>query len=116
GATARAAERARRLAALDAEIAAQQQQLERSEREKAEAGAGVAALEAWVAAVPSGRDLLSAWQRADLLLETEQREEGHNQRAQSAAQAARAETARLAEDLRRIATEHDLPPERTALD
>lgn len=116
GATARAAERARRLAALDVEIAAQQQQLERSEREQAEAGAGVAALEAWVAAVPNGRDLLAAWQRADLLLETEQREEGHNQRAQSAAQAARAETARLAEDLRRIAAEHDLPPERTALD
>ncbi|WP_298746380.1 TIGR02680 family protein [uncultured Serinicoccus sp.] len=116
GATARAAERARRLAALDTEIAAQQQQLEQSEREQAEADAGVAALEAWVAAVPSGRTLLSAWQRAELLLETEQREEGHNQRAQSAAQAARAETARLAEELRRLATEHDLPPERTALD
>ncbi|SOC53609.1 TIGR02680 family protein [Ornithinimicrobium cerasi] len=116
GATARAQERARRLAALDAELAAQQQVLDANEQERVEAAAGVAALEEWVAAAPSGTHLLSAWQRADLLLETEQREEGRNQRAQSAAQAARAETAHRTDDLRRLALEHDLPSDATALD
>jgi uncharacterized protein (TIGR02680 family) len=116
GATARAQERARRLAVLDEALAAQQQVLEAAAREQVALDTQIADLETWVAATPTGRGLLAAWQLVDLRLQDEQREEHRNQRAQSAAHAARAETARLTDELAGLAVEHDLPGERTALD
>ena len=115
GATARAAERARRLAELDAllaELAAAHAQAAEAE---AAARTAAAAVEAWLAALPSPAALLAAWA---LLDERAQVARLADQRAAEAEQAAG--RARSAEAARRsalveLAAAHGLPTEEAAL-
>lgn len=109
GATARAQERARRLAMIDAQIAEQNTTRATAEQEVAELSALIADLEAWVAAVPSGAALLKAWNTQDERLRAEAREEDENRIAQNAAHAARAHTASARAALEHVATEQQLP-------
>ena len=115
GATARAQERLRRLAELDAALVEQEAQRDAAIAEHDSLAAAVAALTAWVTAVPSGRSLLDAWTRADERRGAEARAGDDNQTAQAAARAARAAAAEARSRLQRSATEHDLPPEEGAL-
>lgn len=116
GATARASERARRLALLDAAIAGKRSVIDQASEALESLGAAEAALESWVAAVPSGRTLVRAWTRVDERREAEVREEQHNRVAQDAAHVARNATSEARESLARVAAEQDLPVDRGALD
>lgn len=63
GARARAAERARRLAAVDDQIAEADAKLTAAHQVLAEAERRIADLDAWLSAVPRTADLLNAWSR-----------------------------------------------------
>ncbi|WP_281964383.1 TIGR02680 family protein [Serinicoccus marinus] len=115
GATARGAERARRIAVLDDSLTRQRQLLTEALTARDAAHTEQEALEAWAADAPSVQPLSTAWQRVELLVAAEEREAGLNARAQEAAQAARAETVRLSQELRQLATELTLPTEQHAL-
>ncbi len=116
GATARAQERARRLAVIDAAVADQRAARDEAERALDAFGTAIAELDAWVAAVPSGRALLAAWTRLEERREAEDREERDNRVAQEAAHAARTAAAEARAGLERTAAEQDLPADRGRLD
>jgi hypothetical protein len=116
GATARAHERARRLALLDAEIAAQLQIADAADEQRATLDAALDSLRQWVAALPSGQPLLRSRIQADACRATELREESSNREAQEVAHASRMATAQARSSLERAAAEHELPVEAAALD
>ncbi len=116
GATARAAERERRLAALDAAIAAERTVLAEAERALSALEADAAALEAWIGRVPSGGALIRAWARLDERRGAEVRDEQANRTAQEAAHAAREATSQARRELGRVSAEQELPADRVALD
>lgn len=116
GATARAQERLRRLAEIDAELATQHTERAAAVADHERLSAAVAKLEAWVRAIPSGRVLLAAWTRADERRRAEAEVDEVNRAAQALARTARAEAAAARTRLQRAADEHDLPSVRTDLD
>lgn len=115
GATARAQERMRRLAILDAGLAEQRAARDAAERDHAGLSTAIAELDHWVASVPSGQALLSAWTRLGERREAEEREERENRSAQASAYAARTASANAREALERLAAEHELPADRGGL-
>ncbi len=116
GATARAQERARRLATLEAAIEEQRSLRDSTVAEEERLQDALGALSDWVDAVPTGRNLLGAWARLDERAAAEEREELDNQRAQVAAHDARTVTAAARERLARVAAEQELPEARSRLD
>ena len=115
GATARAAERARRLAETDALIA---------EAEKARQSAAAAeeaardrrsAIEAWLGALPPYGSLLKAWADVQVHLEAVTRAEAAAREAEQIARQARVAAAAAGRELARLAAAHDLPAAAQAL-
>ncbi|MGB7980917.1 MAG: TIGR02680 family protein, partial [Candidatus Nanopelagicales bacterium] len=115
GATARAQERERRLATLDAAIEIALADAEQARAEFARLGQALAALEAWVRAVPTGARLRQAWAEARLLGDSEEREEIANREAQHEAHESRAAAARAIAELDRLAATHGLPTDQGSL-
>ena len=115
GVTARAQERHRRLAEIDA--AADRARAVRSEAIATVAGrdADIAAVEEWVRAVPSAAALLGAWTRADERREAEDREERANAAAQAEAHRVRGEVVRARNDAEQLSVRHDVPLDRGQL-
>ncbi len=111
GATARAAERARRLADLDDQLAEHTTELGAATAEEAAARAAAAAIESWLAAVPSGAALLTAWTRHDEQAQTTSRADRRAEDAEQAAVAARATEAARRRELDQLAAVHELPTE-----
>ncbi len=116
GATARANERARQLAVLDDAIAVRRAVVQEASGVLEALHVAASGLEAWAAAVPSGRVLIQAWIRLDERRVVEEREEHENRTAQDAAHAAREASADARARLDRAASEQELPAERAALD
>lgn len=92
GATARAGERARRLAALAEEIRAASVVVDDATSEAADAAASLAEIEAWLGARPPHHDVLRAWSTV-----------GHRRDVLHRAEAEQAEATRQAVDVRRVA-------------
>ncbi|MCL2464036.1 MAG: TIGR02680 family protein, partial [Micrococcales bacterium] len=109
GATARADERARRLAGLDAALTEQGTILRQAKSAIDAAEEALRALGTWVNAVPSGQKLLQAWRDVEALRSTEADTEQANRRAQEAAETARKDAASARAQLTRIASEQRLP-------
>ncbi|MDP9984690.1 uncharacterized protein (TIGR02680 family) [Pseudarthrobacter oxydans] len=116
GATARAQERARRLAILDALIAEQRTVRDAAAKGHAGFSTAIAELEHWVAAVPPGQALLRAWTRLEERREVGEREERENRSAQASAHAARTAAAHAHETLERRAAEQELPADGAGLE
>lgn len=116
GSTARAQERERRLALIDAALAEQRQVRSEAAQKQADFDAALVALTEWVDAVPSGQALLRAWTRLEERTAGEAREEQENRQAQEAAHAARTIAAEARARLERLAAEQDLPAEQGRLD
>ncbi|HEX8134379.1 MAG TPA: TIGR02680 family protein [Actinomycetes bacterium] len=111
GATARAAERARRLAELDELIAlATEQQQQAIEAERA-ARDSRSMLETWLAEEPPHRELLAAWTRLDERTEAAQRAQRRSAEAEQVAVAARSIEATRRRELMELAAIHGLPVE-----
>ncbi|WP_344805442.1 SbcC/MukB-like Walker B domain-containing protein [Microlunatus ginsengisoli] len=116
GATARAEERARRLAALDSAIAIQEQSRTDAETDLQRSQANIAALDTWERSVPSPAPVLESWTQHQVLREQEDREESLNREAQHGAQQARNRAAGLWADLHQLADTHGLSSDDTALE
>jgi uncharacterized protein (TIGR02680 family) len=115
GATARAQERARRLALIDEALAAQRVAWEQAQQAQQELGALIGALENWQARVPRGVELIQAWTRLEERLQEQDREEQANRCAQAAAHDARTRAATARATLERLAGEQELPTDRAGL-
>ena len=116
GATARAQERQRRLAEIDAETARQQSMRDEAANVIAGCEQVIAALEDWVRRLPTGNELRGAWTRLQERVETEVREEQSNAEAQAEAHRARTTTAGVRAEAEQLATGHELPLDHDALD
>ncbi|WP_214368708.1 TIGR02680 family protein [Pseudonocardia sp. H11422] len=115
GATARSAERARRLAELDARIA--ELGAERDAAIVAEQAAREAreAVESWLADVPATDALLTAWTRLDERVRGTERADRRAAEAEEAAVRARAAEAARRQELVDLAAGHDLPTDADGL-
>lgn len=116
GATARAHERARRLALVDEQLAARRTDVETATREHTTATAEIAGLTAWVRGVPPGASLLRARTVVGERTAHEARAEGENRQAQDAAHEARARATADQRHVDRLAAEHRVPGTRAELD
>ncbi|MGV1004979.1 MAG: TIGR02680 family protein [Candidatus Nanopelagicales bacterium] len=116
GATARAAERERRLTLLDAALAEQQAVAAEAAAVLVSCAGMLAELEAWVHEVPSGQELLRAWTRLEERHRAEDRAERENRVAQEAAHTARSACAAARGELERTAAELLLPSGLASLD
>ncbi len=116
GAGARAAERRRRLAVIDAALAEIDSAAIRLTAERDQARQSVQAVDDWVAAVPDGGPLARAWSRLDALTSVTDETQVRMTEAERAAEAARTTAARLRGDLDRLASTHGLPVDRDGLD
>jgi len=115
GATARSAERVRRLAELDAliaELAAQRDTAAAAERDARDARE---AIESWLAATPVSAALLTAWTRLDERTRTAERADRHAAEAEERAVRGRAEEARRRRELDELAATHGLPADAASL-
>ncbi len=115
GASARAAERLRRIAELDAQIAdAQERQQTAGQRAQA-LGARLQALRAWLSATPDGHDVLDAWRALDGA--TSARDEARVVAAEAArvAERSRRRFVELTERARTLATSVEVAPLRDAV-
>jgi uncharacterized protein (TIGR02680 family) len=109
GATARAQERQRRLAEIDATLDREQAALDDAVTAVAAHDASITALEEWVGAVPSADALRAAWTTIQERLEAELRDEKVNADAQATAHRARGEVAQVRGEVERLAARHDVP-------
>lgn len=116
GATARAEERAARLAALDAALDEQRDILNSGVEAVRRLETALAALQGWVDAVPDGTALVSAWAQLEAQTAVEVRDELENRQAQQAAHEARAGTAGARARLHRAAAEQEVPADGSSLD
>lgn len=116
GATARAQERARRLAELDAQIAAHTAALDAATAQETAARTGGDEIQAWLAAVPSGAELVTAWTRLDERIHYAEQARRRATDADRAAIAVRAVETNRRQDLVRVAGIHQLPTERGPLE
>lgn len=115
GAGARAAERARRLAAIDALLAEAVELLASAAEAASSLTRRRAELDAWLDDLPSAQPLLTAWTRLDeRAAAADDAERLLMERRQAAAQA-RASAAAARAALERLAGEHDLPTSADAL-
>jgi uncharacterized protein (TIGR02680 family) len=111
GATARAAERARRIAELDALIAEHTGARETAAAAERTAADAARAVEAWLAAAPTTDELVTAWTRLDERTRSAARAERLVADAEEAAARARSVEAARRRELHELATTHDLPTE-----
>jgi uncharacterized protein (TIGR02680 family) len=111
GATARAHERARRLAEIDQAIQAHREIYDAASASADLAQATVDALEGWERERPSGAPLRNTWTRLSEHFEAETRDEQANRAAQTGAQNRRREASEAHTALSRLAQEHGLPVE-----
>ena len=116
GATARAEERSRRLARLDAAINEHRTAADEAERLRSDLERDIAALEGWVAATPVGQRVLASWTRLAERQRTQERDERENRAAQAVAHDARLATASARAALTRLAGDHGLPTDARRLD
>jgi uncharacterized protein (TIGR02680 family) len=116
GSAARIAERARRLAAVEAEQASATLERESaSEAEKAAADERTVLL-GWLDRLPSSDALRAAWVRRDERSAAHDRAQAEATATSERLIAATAELARSVEALERLCAEHDLPADRDALE
>jgi uncharacterized protein (TIGR02680 family) len=111
GASARAQERARRLAEVDNELESQRTLLTSARERLAVLEGQIAELEAWLRARPAADALIAAWTRVEERREAEVVAEAVNAAAQRRAQEARDAGARRRKELHDLATTHRLPVE-----
>ncbi|MFC5232357.1 TIGR02680 family protein [Pseudonocardia zijingensis] len=111
GATARAAERARRIAELDALIAEHTRARETAAAAEQTAVDAARAVEDWLAATPATDELVAAWTRLDERTRSAERAERLVAEAEEAAARARSVEAARRRELHELATVHDLPTE-----
>ena len=116
GATARAAERRRRLAEVDAALATAREREQLAAARSAELADRIRGVEAWLARIPSTRDLVRAWQRVEVLAEAVIRDEAHHRESQRAAHEARSEAAARRRELTDLARQHGVPLEPAGID
>lgn len=116
GAAARTAERARRLAELDAQIVAAEAARVAAADARAAAGARLAELDAWLADLPSPRVVISAWAALDQRNEEFDRLEEIVRNREDAAQRARQQAADSHRHVHEQATLHRLPESRSGLE
>lgn len=116
GATARAAERARRLADLDAALEEQDALAAQARASIDTADAALRSLTDWVNAVPSGTLLLRAWREAEAKQGLESEAEQANRAAQQTAEEARQRAASARSQFVRLADEQRLPTNAGGLD
>ncbi|MEQ3553251.1 TIGR02680 family protein [Pseudonocardia nematodicida] len=115
GATARATERARRLAELAASIAALEERRDAAAGTERAAARAADELEAWLAAVPPSGDLLSAWTLLEERTGTAERSERIAAAAEAAAAGARGREAARRRELDELGAVHDLPIDTQAI-
>jgi uncharacterized protein (TIGR02680 family) len=111
GATARSAERLRRLAELDALIAASTEERDAAAAVEQAARAAADAVEAWVAAVPATAELIRAWTRLDERIRIAERADRLAAEAEEVAVSRRAAEAARRRTLEELAAAHGLPTE-----
>ncbi|MCE3550176.1 TIGR02680 family protein [Pseudonocardia sp. RS11V-5] len=111
GATARAAERARRIAELDASIARFTEARDAAAREERAAQSAVERIEAWLGAVPAATEVVAAWAEAEQCARGVARAERFADGAEAGARAARSVEAGARRELHDRAAGHDLPTE-----
>jgi len=109
GASARAAERARRLAELDEQLAANAEAATEAAQAASEAQRRMRALDTWVDAVPRHEPLLTAWAALEPLEGERERAHSAHRAVTQAALAARSRAAALHGELERLAAQHGLP-------
>ena len=115
GATARAAERARRLAELDARIDALAATRDAARDAETAAREARAAIEAWLTGVPSTSALLTAWTRLDERERVTAQADRRAAEAEEVAVQARVAEAGRRRDLAELAAAHDLPTDAVGL-
>jgi uncharacterized protein (TIGR02680 family) len=115
GATARAAERRRRLREIDDAIARARHEHERASTRADDLTGRVSALEEWVRQVPATQPLLQAWARLEERTATVDRDERDNSAVQQAAHRARLLLTERIQEAEQLAHNHDLPAEPSAL-
>lgn len=116
GATARAEERRRRLAALDEALTTHRETQRAATERLAALDEAIDALEGWVHRVPSPTALLAAWARVDERRDRERGEEEASVAATQAAHDAREAAATARREVDDLSRRHDLPSEATPLD
>lgn len=116
GATARTAERMRRLALVDEQLTSRGEELTTARREVGAADATIADLSGWVRAVPAGRPLLDARTVLTERRSSEERAEHDNRTAQDAAYASRSAAAAALRAVGRLSIEQQVPAARDELD
>ena len=115
GASARVAERARRLAELDVLITDQESVAQSAAAAAHEAGAALERLRTWAAARPRHHDLVAAWTVLDARLDAERAVTGELGQAQESARAARDLAATRHSELVTLGERHGLPVSADAL-
>ena len=116
GGAARIAERARRLAAVEAEQAAATVERESAAEAEKVAADGRTVLLGWLDRLPSSAALRAAWVRRDERSAARDRAQAEATASSERLTAATAELARSVEALERLCAEHDLPADRDALE
>ncbi|MDN5920205.1 MAG: TIGR02680 family protein, partial [Pseudonocardia sp.] len=115
GATARAAERERRLAELDAAIESSTAARDDAAAAEQVAHEAAGAIESWLAAVPGADPLVAAWAELDARTRTAERADRVSTEAEQAATGARGIEAGRRRELDELASGHGLPTEPGAL-
>ncbi|MGH3464378.1 MAG: TIGR02680 family protein, partial [Kribbellaceae bacterium] len=115
GATARAAERERRLAEIDAAITRARARLDQAAATVIELDERITRLERWRDAAPAVQPVLTAWSAVEAKAETVEREHRAYEEAQETVLAARRLVARLLQEARRLAVQHGVPETLAAL-
>jgi uncharacterized protein (TIGR02680 family) len=115
GATARAAERARRLAELDALIAVHTEGRDSAAAAEQTAAGSARAVEDWLAAAPPTDELIAAWALLEERTRATERAERIATEAEDAAAHSRSVEGGRRRELHEVAAAHDLPTEAGAL-
>lgn len=116
GATARSAERARRLALLDDEIRSTDAAADEAETEVATAVGALGAIDAWLGARPSHHDVVRAWTVVDQRREAAHTTEAEHAAASRDAQESRTEAATRHTELVVLGETHGMPTTSEGLD
>jgi uncharacterized protein (TIGR02680 family) len=115
GATARAEERRRRLAEVDALIATAQARYGEADQIADRVGARIDALEHWLRNIPAVQPLLRAWATVDERAVTSDRDRLAHEAEQTAVLAARQWVTQRLADVERLARQNDVPEAEAAL-
>jgi uncharacterized protein (TIGR02680 family) len=109
GASARAAERIRRLAEVDAQIETAEESRRVAAAAEQEARGRRTSIESWMEAVPPYSDLLEAWADVRARTEAAERADRHAREAEERAEQARSAAVAARRELESLATTHGLP-------